>query len=247
MLDWFRRIRKVSQKLTLPSRDASMGRSQVQLNPQKLTPSPEIYLGQLSYLTFRASQILSNDANFAPSAELGAQQIELAKLYQQRHQMLSSLLSASGGAIDQEDRHSKRIDDLIRFTQGVGWHESTIRFYLLWGILEQSAKAVSKGLPTAIRSKVATAFGPELEDFCQDALISEIKRRAELAPVLALYGRSVVADALLEVRNSVDVSKLIDESATEEFASASFRAIEPFISELIAAHTVRMDRLGLTA
>ncbi len=247
MLDWFRRIRKVSQKLTLPSRDASMGRSQVQLNPSKLTPSPEIYLGQLSYLTLRASQILANDANFAPSKELGAKQSKLSKLYKERHQSLAQLLSTSGGAVDQEDLHSARIDDMIRFTQGVGWHESTIRFYLLWGILEQSAKAVAKGLPTSIRSKVTANFGPELEEFCQGALLEEMKRRPDLAPVLAMYGRSVVADALLEVRNSVDVSKLIETRSDEDQQVASFRAIEPFASELIAAHTARMDRLGLTA
>ncbi len=246
MLDWFRRIRKVSQKLTLPSRDASMGRSQVQLNPSKLTPSPEIYLGQLSYLTLRASEILAQDANFAPSKELSAKQSKLSKLYKERHQSLAQLLSTFGGAVDQEDRHSKRIDDMIRYTQGVGWHESTIRFYLLWGILEQSAKAVAKGLPTSIRAKALACVGPELEEFCESALLAEIKRRSDLAPVLAMYGRSVVADALLEVKNSVDVSKLAD-SASEDKAAASFRAIEPFVSELIAAHTARMDRLGLTA
>ncbi len=247
MLDWFRRIRKVSQKLTLPSRDASMGRSQVQLNPSKLTPSPEIYLGQLSYLTLRASEILANDSNFAPSKALAAKQLKLAKLYSERHQALAHLLSSSGGAVDQEDRHSKRIDDMIRFTQGVGWHESTIRFYLLWGILEQSARLVAKGLPTSLRSKVTGALGTELEEFCESSLIEEIKRRPDLAPVLAMYGRSVVADALLEVKNSVDVSKLVESKSAEDIDVASFRAIEPFVSELIAAHTSRMDRLGLTA
>jgi hypothetical protein len=224
-----------------------MGRSQVQLNPSKLTPSPEIYLGQLSYLTLRASQILANDANFAPTRELGSKQSKLSKLYKERHQALAHLLSTSGGAVDQEDLHSARIDDMIRFTQGVGWHESTIRFYLLWGILEQSAKAVAKGLPTSIRSKVNANFGPELEEFCQSALLEEMQRRSDLAPVLAMYGRSVVADALLEVKNSVDVSKLIESRADEDLHVASFRAIEPFVSELIAAHTARMDRLGLTA
>jgi hypothetical protein len=128
----------------------------------------------------------------------------------------------------------------------VGWHESTIRFYLLWGILEQSAKAVAKGLPTSVRSKAIAALGPELEQFCESALLDEIERRSDLAPVLAMYGRSVVADALLEVKNSVDVSKLVD-AGNENKDVASFRAIEPFISELIAAHTARMDRLGLTA
>jgi hypothetical protein len=62
-----------------------------------------------------------------------------------------------------------------------------------------------------------------------------------------MYGRSVVADALLEVKNSVDVSKLVESKSAEDWDVASFRAIEPFVSELIAAHTSRMDRLGLTA
>jgi tRNA-(MS[2]IO[6]A)-hydroxylase (MiaE)-like len=248
VLDWFRRIRKVSQKLTLPSRDASMGRSQVQLNPQKLTPRPEIYLGQLSYLTLRASELLAQDALFAPSKELKSEQAKLAKLYGSRHKELSHLLATVGGSVDLEDQHANRIDDMIRFTQGVGWHESTIRFYLLWGMLEQSAKAVAKGLPTNLRSKVLAQLGPELEQFCFGALSAEMHKRADLSSVLAMYGRSLVADGLLEVRNSVDISKLtIQPGQNEEPAAFAFRAIEPFVSELVAAHSARMDRLGLTA
>ncbi len=248
MLDWFRRIRKVSQKLTLPSRDASMGRSQVQLNPQKLTPRPEIYLGQLSYLTLRASELLEHDSYFAPSKALKERQSKLSKLYKARHKELSHLLVSLGGAVDLEDHHATRIDDMIRFTQGVGWHESTIRFYLLWGMLEQSAKAVAKGLPASLRSKVTAQLGSELEQFCFEALNSELQRRPDLASVLAMYGRSVVADGLLEVRNSVDISKLtIQQGSNEDPASFAFRAIEPFVSELVASHSARMDRLGLTA
>ncbi|MEY3586738.1 MAG: hypothetical protein RJB32_34, partial [Actinomycetota bacterium] len=32
-----------------------------------------------------------------------------------------------------------------------------------------------------------------------------------------------------------------------ELARTQFKALEPYTSELIAQHTVRMDRLGLTA
>jgi hypothetical protein len=58
-----------------------------------------------------------------------------------------------------------------------------------------------------------------------------------------------VADALLEVRNSVSLAEVLPNPPADpvELARAQFKAIEPFVSELIAAHTVRMDELGLTA
>lgn len=251
MLDWFRRIRKVSRKLTLPSRDASSGRSQVQLNPQKLTPSAEIYLGQLSYLSLVTAQILENDSVLAPSTAYRQKQLKVAEVYKERHRELTTMLSKLGkDAVDIEDRFGPRVDELFERTAGVGWHESLMRLHIALGILEHSAKSVGKGLSSATRNKVEDLLKNDLlAQYCSTALKSELLRSPEIAGRLAMYGRSLVADVLLEVRNSVSLEKVLTETPADKIdkSRAEFKVLEPFVSELIAAHTVRMDELGLTA
>lgn len=251
MLDWFRRIRKVSQKLTLPSRDASSGRSQVQLNPQKLTPSAEIYLGQLSYLSLVTAEILEKDSVLAPTTSFRQKQLKVAESYRARHRELATMISKVGfGSEDAEDQITHRIDELFKRTSGVGWHESLMRLYITMGILEHSAKSVGKGLSSARRGKVDDLLkNNALMLFCSTALKSEIERIPEISGRLAMYGRSLVADVLLEVRHSVSLTQVLTEVPNERVAKAraEFKVLEPFTSELIAAHTARMDELGLTA
>lgn len=251
MLDWFRRIRKVSRKLTLPSRDASSGRSQIQLNPQKLTPSAEIYLGQLAYLSQRVAEILQADSIFAPTTAFRQKQLRIAELYSARQKELSLLLSKT--AVPQawaDQGYTDRIDLLFLRTSGSGWQESLVRLHIVLGILEDCALAVAKGLTPAKRSKVVELLEQrDLAEFCRTALELEISKQPQISGRLAMFARSVVADALLEVRDSVDLGKIMEEVSTdqEELARAQFKALEPFVSELIASHAVRMDQLGLTA
>jgi hypothetical protein len=251
VLDWFRRIRKVSQKLTLPSRDSSAGRSQVQLNPQKLTPSEEIYLGQLSYLSVVVADLLEQESILAPNQGFRESQLAVAKVYRSRHQELTALLAKLGQeTVDAEDRVAERIDELFERTAGVGWHEAIMRLYLVIGILEHSALETARGLSLSNRNKVeALLKDHQLADFCHSVLSSQIQSYPEIAGRLAMYGRSLVADVLLEVRNSVSLSKIMQDAPEDrvELSRSQFKALEPFTSALIAAHTVRMDRLGLTA
>ena len=65
-----------------------------------------------------------------------------------------------------------------------------------------------------------------------------------------MFGRMVVGDALLEIRDSVSFDKILATPKFDDRVSLSreqFKVLEPFTSELIAQHTVRMDLLGLTA
>jgi hypothetical protein len=60
----------------------------------------------------------------------------------------------------------------------------------------------------------------------------------------------VVADVLLEVRTSVSFEKVLPSTNYRDETDrtrAQFKSLEPYTSELIAAHAVRMDQLGLTA
>ena len=252
MLDWLRRIRKVSQKLTLPSRDATAGRSQIQLNPAKLTPSPEIYLSSLSQLHLVISDLLQQDSLKAPLSSQSETQSALAGSYRDRSKQLDALLIRLGASqMELQSDIRERLEQLVMRTEGADWHEDLMRIYVVFGILQDGAFRVSKGLPAAKRLKVDQLLGSkQLEKFCHRELAAGISSDPNLGPRLAMFGRMIVADALLEVRDSVDLSKVLPNPIEDDVvarARQQFKILEPFTSELIAQHTVRMDLLGLTA
>jgi hypothetical protein len=76
-----------------------------------------------------------------------------------------------------------------------------------------------------------------------------------LSSRLALWGRRLMGDVLLELRAAFDNRKLAGVAKNKKLSLeeerevnlASYSKVEPLISELIGAHTMRMDALGLTA
>ena len=252
MLDWFRRIRRVSQKLSLPSRESGSGRSQVQLNTSKLTPQANIYLSHLSQVQRSIADLLQDDSIDAPSSEIREQQVAIARSYRAKAQEIEALIVKSGSTgMDLQAEIQDRLDVLVARTEGHGWEEDLMRVHIVFGILQDSLRRVAKGLSPAKRIRVeAMLLDDSLENFCHEQLANQIAQKPEIAGRLAMFGRMVVADALLEVRDSVSFEKVLasglPEDATER-AREQFKALEPFTSDLIAEHTVRMDRLGLTA
>jgi hypothetical protein len=252
VLDWIRRIRKVSRKLSLPSRESGSGRSQVQLNPSKLTPQPNVYLSHFAQVQFTIAYLMQDDALNAPSPEIREAQVEIAKKYKQRGQEVEALISkVDGSKMDLQAEIRDRLDVLIQRTEGLGWHEDLMRIYIVFGILEDSLHRVSKGLSPARRLKIESMMlDRALESFCEEELARAIAAAPEISGRLAMFGRMVVADALLEVRDSVSLESILPKPLPEdltELAREQFKALEPFTSELISEHTLRMDRLGLTA
>ena len=252
MLDWFRRLRKVTRKLALPSRDATSGRSGVQLNPAKLTPSPDLYLARLSYLMETASEVLSEQSHSAPAERLAKNQSELAVKYLNRSKTLDQMLVKLGADPRQlKDSVAESVEQFHQYTLGRGWYENLIRLHIGYGILEDLYSRLSKGLSPAKRVQVETLLSDaSLSKFAEATLIAAIKTQPQLAHQLALFARAIVADVLLEVRNSVSLEKLTTSTSAvskEDAAREAFKILEPLTTELIAGHSQRMDALGLTA
>lgn len=252
VLDWFRRLRKVTRKLALPSRDATSGRSGVQLNPAKLTPSPDLYLARLSYLMETASEVLSEQSHSAPTERLGKNQLELAAKYAARSKTLDQLLAKLG--VDPQvakDSIAESVEQFHQYTLGRGWYENLIRLHIGYGILEDLYSQLAKGLSPARRVQVESLLADRsLLKFAETTLLAAIKSQPQLAHQLALFARAIVADVLLEVRNSVSLEKvMVSQKPTDKADAAreAFKVLEPLTSELIAGHTQRMDALGLTA
>ena len=252
MLDWFRRIRKVSGKLSLPTRESGSGRSQVQLNLSKLTPPQNVYLSHFAQVQSTIAYLLQDDAINAPSSEIRERQLEISKKYRQRSDEINALIAKGGASeMDLQAEIRDRLDVLVQRTEGFGWQEDLIRVHIVFGILEDSLHRVSKGLSPAKRLKIESLMlDRSLEDFCHQQLAKAIEESPEITGRLAMFGRMVVADALLEVRDSVSLDLILPTPLPEDptaLAREQFKALEPLTSELIAEHTLRMDRLGLTA
>lgn len=252
MLDWFRRLRKVSRKLSLPSRDAAGGRSQSQLTISKLTPEFETYVAQLGYMSLSLARILEDTSKFALADDVRKQQVAVADVYRNRHRELAGLLAGEGIAAAESMEHFvERIEAFHARTRGFDWYENLISFYLAHGILEDLYEALAAGLPLAKRNQIMKLLrNDEGFDFARGQLASAIRSDSKLASRLALWGRSIIADVLLEVRASVDLSKIeldADAEAGADRSRAEFKFLEPLTGELIATHTMRMDALGLSA
>ena len=233
----------MSQKLSLPSRDASSGRSQIQLNPAKLTPSPEIYLGRLAHLTVSIAEQLDQQSETAGDQTLSKKLHLLSNRYYSRHAELVPLLTKLDVSPAELDAlYGNSINQLLSRTKGADFYEELMR---------DSVRKLAKGLTAARRIKVEELLShQELEQLSQSTLFDAIAQDPKLGHRLALFGRMVVADCLLEIRNTVSFEKVLLTGSFKNDADktrAQFKALEPYTSELIAAHTVRMDQLGLSA
>ena len=195
---------------------------------------------------------MQDDSLNAPTPEIRERQIEIAKKYKERTEDIEAMILKGGASeMDLQAEIRDRLDLLIQRTEGLGWHEDLMRVYIVFGILEDSLQQVSKGLSPARRIKIETLMlDNSLQNFCQDELEKAIAENPEITGRLAMFGRMVVADALLEVRDSVNLDEVLPDSLPAdltELAREQFKALEPFTSDLISEHTLRMDRLGLTA
>ena len=251
MLDWIRRIRKVSQTLSLPSRDTSAGRSQSQLNASKVIPATEVFLANLLQTHLVMADLLADDASPAPKKEWAERESQLAQHYRGRaEEIRESLIKLGSSQMDLQQQARDRLDELVLRTEGANWYEDLIRIHLVFGLLEDFYLRIAKGLSPARRLKVEAMLSDNsLMDFCNEALADAMEENPGLADDLALFGRAIIADSLLEVRDALDFSRVIAQPAADPTDSTreQFGVIEPLTTELISAHTMRMDALGLTA
>lgn len=176
----------------------------------------------------------------------------LSNKYYSKHSELIPLLSKLGvEASKLEQLYGSSVNQLLERTRGADFYEDMMRNYIVFGMLQDSFRRLAKGLTPARRLKVEDLLAAqELEKLAQSTLFAAIAADPKLGHRMALYGRMVVADCLLEIRNLIDFDKVLPAASYQdqtERTRAQFKILEPYTSELIAAHTVRMDQLGLTA
>ena len=257
MFDWFKRLRSGARKLTLPAREERAARNTEAIDLRPYTPEPREFLGQLAYLQLSQFEILTNELKFSPKTQYKAELSEAAAKSFEKYRAISKKLAGLGvDPTDAMDPFVERIETFHSRTAGNNWHESVIKVYLVSGLLDDFYRRLAVGLEPALRADVEKALNDKkFEAFAKRVLLESMEVDPQFPSSLALWGRRLMGDVLLELRGAFDNRKLAGLPKTKKLSAAderelnlaAYSKIEPLISELIGAHTIRMDALGLTA
>lgn len=204
---------------------------------EALRPDPVAVIAQAAYLQLGQFEALSRAASAAPDLPAKEALSSAAGIALAKHRDLVKALERRG--VDPTaamDAFRAATDAFFELAAGADWYEALASIYLTSGLLDdffaRLAAGVEDGGPvlSAIISRNATA--PAIVGLLTDGIAAEPR----LASRLAVWGRRLVGDTLLVARSALP--------PTERTAE---HRIEPVLTELMAEHTRRMDRLGLTA
>jgi hypothetical protein len=210
-----------------------------------LKPDPVALLGRIAYLKLALFESASAVAGRA--TDLGDREAitRVAAAVLEQHTELTALIEAHGVAsavamhpfTADIDRYRRRLADS-------GWHESVLTLHLSAGLLDDFFAGLAAGLPDPEGRRVVEVLERDIgHDVLVGVLQQGLAADKRLASRLALWGRRLVGDTLLVARAALDDVR--DEAGLP--ATTEERRVEPVLGDLIAAHTRRMDRLGLTA
>ncbi|TFC51254.1 ferritin-like fold-containing protein [Cryobacterium shii] len=237
MISWIdRRTKRV--EAPRPSRRAER-QSTKKVDIAGFTPELLPYLGQAAYFELGMFENLSRAIAIAPDLAAKEALSAAAGRALSKHQGLVAEIRRRGGEPSEVMAPFTAGLDLFRSeTAGADWHELLLTCYLAGGLLDDFFIRLSAGLPGDVGPRVAHLLG---QDAGTDVLVTHLKAAITANPALgshlALWGRRLVGDTLLVARSALPTpGQTPDEDR-----------IEPVYTELIAAHTRRMDGLGLTA
>ena len=234
VFEWLRG-KKRGPKLQLPTRDERASRNQGEVQFSRFAPTPKDFLGQLAYLELSAFEIMTAEIKFAPTTAAKAQLSEAAAKSFDKYRALSRRISALGyDPTDAMDAFTERIDLFQSRTAGLDWYETVLKLYLSMGLLEEFYRKLASGLPGDLELDVEKALNDKtIEKFAKKVLSEAMVKDSILGARLALWGRRIMGDVLLEMRATVP--------------NASLEELEPLIAELNGPHSLRMDAIGLAA
>lgn len=257
MFEWIKRNLAKAKSFVLPEREERRTRNTEAIDLAPYTPEPKVFLGQLAYLELSQFEILTNELKFSPTTSDKAELSEAAAKSFQKYRSIAKLLQTAGiDATDAMDPFTERIETFHSRTNGIDWYETVVKVYLVGGLLEDFYKRLAVGLEDGVREEVEKALkDATFEKFAKNILVEAMKENPQLASRLALWGRRLMGDVLLELRAAFDNRKLAGIGKTKKLTLEAERQVnldayaklEPLISELIGVHSMRMDAIGLAS
>jgi hypothetical protein len=212
------------------------------------------FLGQVTYVSLVGFEqlvaLMATAPDLAIAEKLGPS-VEVALATQRT--LAAQIRHEKADPADIMRPFSAEIDRYYRSIAGADWNESLLAGYLTTGLLNDLFRYLIVGLPPDRSAAIAHLFTEDSlteGSFAQDSreqhrvelLTSVLSADTHTVSRLALWGRRLVGDTLLLARSIVH-SCVVDRdsvgSVTEMTTSMT--------TEMLAAHTRRMDALGFTA
>ncbi|MGO4536162.1 ferritin-like fold-containing protein [Leifsonia sp. 2MCAF36] len=238
MSTWFTRRRPSVELPRLTPRPRPVATVRVDLH--EVMPELLPYLGQAAYLQLEQFETLSRVA--AESDDLHAKGLISAAAGHalSKHQGIVAEIRRRGNdPAAAMEPFAVAIEGFSALIVGADWRETLLSAIVTGGLLDDFFIRLAAGLPGDVGPRIAHLLGSESgQEGVLEVLRAEIGADPLLKSRLAMWGRRLVGDTLLVARSALHLS---GNRATDE------ERIEPIFTELIAAHTRRMDALGLTA
>jgi hypothetical protein len=179
----------------------------------------------------------------APSAEARVALSEVVRIIATRATAFARILESED--VEPEDAlrpFAETTRDFSKLIEGADWYEELLTIHVVSGLLEDFFVAIVPGLPeddqdAMLRALRGESAHPQLVKLLQSA----IRLTPRLSDRLAVWGRRLVGDALLQMYLAVNGP---DDAGR---AVPSQPRLEPAFNDIVASHTRRMDELGLTA
>ncbi len=235
---WFDRTpREVTRSLLRPRKVVAEG-DRVLL--QDLEPRLDQYLGQLLALQLVVLQQAGQAVAEAPTLAAKANLVEALRIVSTRYRDLVELLPRDVEPLVAMEPFYASSERFAKEVAGADWYEQVLSLHVTTGLLSDFFAAYGGGLPDDDRDAVLRVLTRETG---QPLLARELQRAIQhnprLASRMALWGRRLVGDTLLQMYLAVH--------GPEDASPAPAQRLEPAFNDIVAAHTRRMDALGLTA
>jgi hypothetical protein len=205
----------------------------------ELAPPVDRFLGQAAYVQLSIFEDLSRLVAIAPTLEAKEALSQASAISLDRYRGLTAEIRRHGAEPSAAmEPYTTGTDFFQKVTQGADFYESLMTSHITAGILDDFFSRLALGLPAADAARITPLYDPSHEQIVADQLRVGISANPRLAARLAMWGRRLVGDTMLVARASL---------ATPPTSESDEAKVEPVFTELIAAHTRRMDALGLTA
>ena len=206
----------------------------------EIAPALLPYLGQVAYLQLQAFETLSRVVQQVPSLNSKEIIANAAGAALSRHQaVIAEIRRRDADPADVMAPFALAVDGFQAITVGRNWQETLLAVYVTDGLLSDFFMRLAQGLPGDVGPRAASLLGAQTgSEQLAGILEAEIHADATLGSRLAMWGRRLVGDTLLVARSALNLSG--NQRWNDE-------RLDPVFSEIIGAHTRRMDALGLTA
>jgi hypothetical protein len=207
----------------------------------ELTPPAADYLASACILQLTAASELAAVASEAWSAEDADALMVASGMAMDRYRALRALVAdyekdVSGAIATPRHRLSGHLERYVT----TRWYERVGTIYVVFGLTRDFWLLLAGGLPKNLRTRVTEIIrdGGE-EDLLTGVLERVLQVDTRYVSRLSLWARRLVGDAMLICKDALDDAVISADDAVTK--------LEPIFTDVLARHTSRLERVGLTA